>query len=177
MSLLHENDVKAELSYAYLHAVASHAGFGCISTDRHTDSAGVDAVVRVKERLAPNSIRTEFTLEIQLKATATRLTQQQGRFSFPMKTPHYDKLRKTDIAAPRFLAVLMMPADKENWLQLTAEELRLRECVRWVSLRNAPEIDQDSITVYVPADNILTPDALRTIAMQTSREEWIDYGA
>ena len=38
---LTENDVKAELSYAYLHAVAARAGFGCEVANRHSDNVGV----------------------------------------------------------------------------------------------------------------------------------------
>jgi hypothetical protein len=51
--LLSENNIKSELSYAYLHAVAARAGLGCHATDRHTDGAGVDAVLRARERFDP----------------------------------------------------------------------------------------------------------------------------
>ena len=52
-----ENNIKAELSYAYLHAVAARASFGCESSGRHSDSAGVDAYLRIKERLAQAGVR------------------------------------------------------------------------------------------------------------------------
>ena len=40
---LSANNIEAELSYAYLHAVASKAGVGCKLGSRHDDNAGIDA--------------------------------------------------------------------------------------------------------------------------------------
>ena len=68
--LLSMNEMEAELSYAYLHAVASRAGFACEIAGRQSDRAGIDARVHVKERLAPNASFTDFSIEIQLKATS-----------------------------------------------------------------------------------------------------------
>ena len=50
--LLTENNIKAELSYAYLHAVASRAGCEAVVSGRHRDSAGVDQAVAIIERTA-----------------------------------------------------------------------------------------------------------------------------
>jgi len=44
--VLSDANIEAELSYAYLHAVASRAGFSCAVAERHLDDAGVDAVIR-----------------------------------------------------------------------------------------------------------------------------------
>lgn len=68
--LLTENNIKAELSYAYLHAVASRAECEAVVSGRHRDSAGVDAVISAKERFAPDSIYTDFSIDVQLKATS-----------------------------------------------------------------------------------------------------------
>ena len=92
-----------------------------------------------------------------------------------MKVAHYDKLRGADLAAPRFLAILMMPRAKSEWLSLTADELICRRCVRWVSLRNAPAVDQGDKTVYIPEENLLTPDAFKDLATRTSKQEWVNY--
>lgn len=45
--MLSEQNIEAELSYAYLHAVASRAGFSCEYRNRHLDGAGVDATITV----------------------------------------------------------------------------------------------------------------------------------
>jgi hypothetical protein len=39
---LTKNNIESELSYAYLHAVASASGAGCQCGNRHDDNAGID---------------------------------------------------------------------------------------------------------------------------------------
>ena len=76
--LLSQNNIMAELSYAYLHAVAARAGFACEEGNRHEDGIGVDAKLRVKERFAPDSTLTNFTVDVQLKATRGSLPLWRG---------------------------------------------------------------------------------------------------
>ena len=62
--MLSQFNIESELSYAYLHAVASRAGFSCTHADRHLDSAGVDAQIQEDGRqLAaekPAALRARF---------------------------------------------------------------------------------------------------------------------
>jgi len=64
-----QNDIEAELSYAYLHAVAAHAGVACRPGDRHEDGRGIDAQLTAWGNW-PDSYRTEVNLKVQLKATS-----------------------------------------------------------------------------------------------------------
>jgi hypothetical protein len=78
--MLTDQNIEAELSYAYLHAVASRAGFACEYTTRHMDSAAVDAIVREEGRfLATDSELGSFELYVQLKATYQPLSEVKGR--------------------------------------------------------------------------------------------------
>ena len=63
-----ENDIMAELSYAYLHAVAARAGFGCSVESRIDDGASVDAYVIPRTQL--------LTVEA-LREVALRLSRQE----------------------------------------------------------------------------------------------------
>ena len=173
--LLSTNDIKAELSYAVLHAVAARAGFSCENGGRHADGMGIDAVVRIKERFEDDSTLTEFSLDVQLKATSTPLTHNNGRYSFALKAPHYNKLRTTSADVQRLLMVLMLPEDENEWLEKSPESLVCRRCLRWISLRGAPEGNETSTTVYIPEGQVVTPDALRELAAIRSREEWITH--
>jgi len=169
------NNIKAELSYAVLHAVAAKAGFSCEEGGRHADGMGIDAVVRAKERFSDESVLTEFSLDFQLKATSEQLLLQSGRYSFALKAKHYEKLRTTSADVQRVLAVLMMPENEAEWLEKSPESLICRRCLRWMSLRGAPAGNDSSTTVYIPEVQVLTPDALRELASKRSREEWITY--
>ena len=171
--MLSENDVKAELSYAYLHAVAAQAQFGCEVRSRHLDNAGVDATISVRKKLSESSILTDFSMDIQLKATATQLSVQGGQISYPLRREHYDKLRIETILAPRYLVLLCLPGDKASWLKCTLEELTFRKSAHWVSLRGAANVDNEtSVTVHIPEQNLLTPESLHEIALRFSIGEY-----
>lgn len=93
-SPLDTNDIESELSYAYLHAVASKAGVGCKISTRHEDNRGVDAQLTCWEQF-PNCYREEIDLKIQLKATIQEPVQSDTHFSYFFKgAKQYDILRE-----------------------------------------------------------------------------------
>jgi Domain of unknown function (DUF4365) len=175
--LLTENDIKAELSYAYLHAVASRCGLGCEAAGRHTDGAGVDAVVRAKERFSPQSVLTHFTVEVQLKATSAEpALDARNRYPFSLAVDHYDKLRDVEAGAQQILVVLFLPGDQSLWLAHSPDGLLARRCAYWVSLRGAPPSgNTTSQTVYIPQAHPFSVDGLRSVFARRSLGGWIDY--
>lgn len=175
MLLSHQN-IESELSYAYLHAVASRAGFECTVSGRHSDGDGIDARLWVRERFHLDSMYTRFAIEVQLKATIGEPALQEGRYPYPLKVEHYDKLRAEDFQGNLLLAVLFLPPDPEEWLVHTEAELAARRCAYWVSLRGAPpSSNATSQTVYLPAANCLSAVSLRGAAARISRGEVLRY--
>src|SRR3990167_8400445 len=69
--MLSVNDIKEQLSYAYIHAVASRAGFAYEKTTIDRDS--IDTSIKAKGMLCPESVFTSPSIDVQAKAT-TRLT-------------------------------------------------------------------------------------------------------
>ena len=68
--MLSQQNVEADLSYAYLHMIAARGGFSCTYAHRYLDDAGVDAVLHEDgRRLAPDTLLTSFEVHVQLKAT------------------------------------------------------------------------------------------------------------
>ena len=177
--MLTDQNIEAELSYAYLHAVASRAGFSCEYRNRHLDGAGIDATITEDGRkLADNSILTSFSVDIQLKATYRELPEQEGRFSYSLSIPHYKKLRLEEVASPRLLVVLRLPQNPEEWLQIDEDSLVAKRCTYWVSLRGASaSTNQENQTVYIPRQNLLTPQSLTILMARFSRLEVIPYVA
>jgi len=170
-------NIESELSYAYLHATAARAGIICEYTGRHSDEAGVDAVLRVKGRLAQDSVFTQFTVEVQLKATKQVPVEQNGRYSHSLKVKNYNELRSENTGAPQLLVVLYLPEDAETWLSHSEESLVARRCAYWVSVRGAAETDQASRTIYVPRANLLSVAALRGLMTRFSRQEVLNNDA
>jgi hypothetical protein len=163
--MLDENNRKAELSYAYLHAVAAAAGFSCTYADRHLDNSGVDAEIRVNERLDPHSRYVEFTLHVQLKATSLVLPHADGKVSFPLDVGLYNRLRRTAVNIPRLLVLMTLPPESEQWLHVSPQQLVARHCAHWKCIQGKPESRNSAkVTVHFDVNKVLTPDALREIA-------------
>ena len=168
---------EAELSYAYLHAVAAQAGMSCEVSGRHADKMGVDATIRAVEKFDPNSLLTDFALDVQLKATIQDQKISNDRISYYLKgIDRYDKLRKKTVVPPRIMVVLFLPKEKEKWLQWSEDELALRKCAWWVSLRDAKASNNESgQTVYLPKDQLFHSEGLREIMKRLSLEEELIY--
>jgi hypothetical protein len=67
-----------------------------------------------------------------------------------------------EVAAPRILVLVIVPADIGEWMNLSTEQLVLRRAACWVSLAGQPESDNEiSVTVSVPRANLFTVEALR----------------
>jgi len=172
-----ENDIMAELSYAYLHAVAARAGFGCKVGSRIDDGASVDAFVRVNEKLSDDSTLWNFDIEVQLKATKQTLTESDGRFSYYFQgIKRYDRLRDPGSPLPKLLVVLLLPNDPAQWLTLDENALISRRCAYWVSLERAPASDNETgKTIAIPKTQILSVEGLRNVALTLSRQEDLLY--
>ena len=134
-------------------------------------------MVRAKERFQTESIYTDFTVEVQLKATSSEaVLDERDRYSFPLTVDHFDKLRDTGIHAQRLLVVLFLPEDDSRWLWHSEDSLVARRCAYWVSLWNAPASgNTTSQTVYIPRANRFSAESLRSVMAKASFGEKIPY--
>lgn len=171
-------DKQEQLSLAVLHATCAKAGFGFKISGRIQDNWGWDAEADVLEKLDEASTLWNFKIKFQLKATRQQLNLAHRRYSFSVEVPHYNRLRAAAGSdAPTYLVVFQMPADEPEWVSCTPDQLILRRCLRWASLRGAEETAQETITVYLPESQVLTPEALRKLARARSLEQWIEYNS
>jgi len=171
---LNENDIESELSYAYLHAVASKAGLSCSISTRLDDNAGIDAQVMGLGDFGGTI--TDVRLDIQLKATRLECKEQDGRFPYRLTLEHYNVLRSTRRECQCLLVVFFLPDDADEWLTCTEEQLAMRKCAYWVSLRGAPPSANTSYqTIYIPRKNILSVESLKEVIQKRSYEEYICY--
>lgn len=159
-----QQDIEAQLSYAYLHAVASHAGFLCRVATAAEDKEGIDAVVTAHGQFL-GTWRTQVTINVQLKATTKQPADDGTHLSyFIQKIRRYDELRKDHREPVRILVVLFLPPQPADWLTCSEEQLVLKRCAYWASLRNAPASDNDSgKTVKLPKQQLLNPENLKAL--------------
>lgn len=168
-SAVADTDVEAELSYAFLHAVAAQAQAECKATPRLSDNRGVDAHLTSWGPFPPNA-KKEVDLKVQLKATIAIPSDHGTHLSYTLKqVAHYNDLRAETYAVPRILVVLFLPREKDEWLKVTSDSLAIQRSAYWVSLSGASAVTSASVTVHIPKKNLLTPDALKALLADLSQ--------
>ena len=73
-------------------------------------------------------------------------------------------MRLLDFAIPRILVVLVLPENLANWLHQSEEELCIKYCAYWVSLRGMPETQNiTTVTISLPRSYQFSVTALQSI--------------
>jgi Domain of unknown function (DUF4365) len=170
-------NIESELSYAYLHAVASHAGMACRVVSRHEDNNGVDAILTAWAPFENGGYLTEVDIKVQLKATIAVPADDGANLSYFVKgVNRYNDLRIETADVARILVVLFLPAGAQEWLNHSADQLALRRCAYWQSLRGAdPTTNGTGETVKLPKAQMFTPKALSDLASRLSRRDFPRY--
>lgn len=100
---------------------------------------------------------------MQLKCTEA-MSNRNGYFSFPLPIKNYNDLRGDDLHVPRILVVVFVPDTLESWLEQSEEQLLMKHCAYWVSLRDAPgTTNKTSVTVHLPRVQQFTVESLRSM--------------
>jgi Domain of unknown function (DUF4365) len=176
MPALTPNEIESELSYAYLHAVASDCGYSCSYSSRHEDNMGIDATVRAVGPFS-EGVLTDVTLDVQLKATTTEPGGDEVHVRYFLHgIERYNALRKERRSVPRILVVLFLPKERADWLRHSEDDLRLLKCAYWVSLVGAPESSNESgVTIDIPRAQKFERKQLETLIARISRFDIIRY--
>lgn len=157
---MEENIQKSRLSLAYIEAVASCAGYEV--DEPKVDMDSVDGVLKADFGRRPR-------IEFQAKATSQDVIQG-ANIHFRLPNKNYDDLR-IDAINPRILIVFLMPQENLDWINQTAEELCMRHCAYWLSLKGEPETSYATRTpVQVPLSNMFDVYQLNEMMQRTEAE-------
>ena len=137
---MNDNQRRAELSFAYLLALSAMAGCTC-QRGPYPDEDSIDATVRTRGSNRP-------VFDVQLKGTSSPIWRPDG-LHFRLGRKNYDDLRH-DRTVQIILIVLELPSDRDAWLECGSEQLVMRRCAWWESLRGFPAIDTESKVVIIP---------------------------
>ncbi len=81
-----------------------------------------------------------------------------------LDVPTYHYLRTAETFCPRILVVLVMPADEAEWLNQSPDELAIRHCAYWLSLRGYAEtLARSTIRIGIPLTSLFSVEAVRSI--------------
>jgi len=156
VELLPDTERKQAFSRAYSHAVLSAAGL--MAENVRQDFDKVD--VRVGARTG-RGVVTSPRLDLQLKATAT--DQRGDSVVCRLSAADYDALRDPKRAVPIILVVVVVPEDYAEWVRQSEQELAVRHCGYWVSLRDREPVSHDSVTVHLPRSQVFSREAVAAI--------------
>jgi hypothetical protein len=116
-------DKKAQFSTAFVHAVASKAGFNTGSF--HVDNDSVDIVISAKKDVG--TARKSPYLNVQLKCT--EVDDEEGdQLSFWLPLKNYNDLREPNVHIPHILVVLCVPRTPGEWWVEAPDQQVLRRC-------------------------------------------------
>jgi hypothetical protein len=148
---------KEQFSVAYLSVVVTTAGYNLYQPRVDHDSVDWEITARRSEELARRP-----RIDVQLKCTQRAEPFADEAIRFPVKRKNYEDLRDDLVMVPRILVVVLVPRQLRDWLHHSEEELALRHCGYWVSLRGLPSTpNRQTVTVPVPRSQQFTVEALQ----------------
>jgi hypothetical protein len=162
-----ETDIMEELSKGYLEVIANRKGF---FNSIHRDY-GTDLSIR-KAKLCLNRKRyltSGKAIDIQVKAVSERYVNYLSDPSkliikYNLEVKNYndliDRANESGSFIPLILAVFVMPENKNNWIDLTPEELIIRKCAFWYQIPpgQTHSTNKTSVTIDIPKINRIDLD-------------------
>lgn len=163
--MLTRNHRQEALCRAYVHAVAALAGVG---TSVPMPDYGVDLSLRNIEQRGARHLDGRLQLDLQLRST-TRANVTDTHIGYDLDVQTYEFLR--ELSQIRcLLVVLLLPEDEALWVSQSPEELVVRHCAFWHSLRGAGSTTAtSSIRVAIPRSRVFSAQALRDILNRLSQ--------
>lgn len=153
------NDLKSEFSHAYVRAVAHAAGYFVQEANRTFDGDGVD--LTLLSRSPAGTVRSP-RLDLQLKATAAPITEDP--FPYDLDVKNYDELRSEQLQVPRILVLVSVPDTTASWVTATEDELILRRCGYWKSLRGERStVNTATIRIHIDRSACFHVDQVKAI--------------
>jgi hypothetical protein len=163
---MEENEQKQQLSLAYLHAVASAAGYSCYLP--FVDDDSVDRALVAHGRI-PGPLESS-RIDLQLKSVARdALTENETAFAYRLRKKNYDELRGLHMV-PRLLVVLLLPRAPGAWIEVRHDQMLSRYAACYLSLSGMPaKSNVSTVTVSVPRQNLFSVANLRRLMEQAAQ--------
>lgn len=160
-----------QLSRAYINAVVAHAGH--IFQPASELDYGVDGCVKQIKIFNNRRCESGYSFDVQLKAT-TAWEIDNDYIVYDLEAKTYNDLahrflepRATEIV----LAVLCLPENEAEWLEISQNKLVLKKCCYWCQLKEGPTENQSSKRIRIPLCNILSPESIKQILNKVEKGE------
>lgn len=158
--MMTRNHRQEALCRSYVLAIAAQAG---VIWSKPDCDYGIDLSLRLVSAQENRQRDVGTQLDLQLKST-TRAIVTETEVTYDLEIDAYNDLRNVTRPCPVILVLLVMPADEALWLSQTTEQLVVRHCVYWISLKGRPPISATRTTrIAIPRTNVFSVEALTTL--------------
>jgi Domain of unknown function (DUF4365) len=164
-NLLPVNFQQEEFSKAFIHAIASIAGYAFEVTAVDIDRIDVE----FKSKSDHGTVASP-QLAAQLKCTWTH-SLKGNEVIYDLKVDNYNNLIKK-YHVPRILILVTVPENLNGCLSQSETELILKDCAYWVSLKSLPKTNNDTtVRIKIPRNQVFNADSLHKIMDKIGNEE------
>lgn len=167
-----ENDIKEQLSNNYIKIIAANKGY---MLDKPEKDYGVDFMVsKTTTYIQPDGttryLKDNKYIDLQLKSTTENgiiVDNVNNTVKFVLEVKNFNDLvtRKTaDNLTPLVLIIYILPADRNNWVDINNNEMFLRKCAYWYIPPEGTNISKNAatVTITIPQANLLDIDCFDT---------------
>ncbi len=156
---LGDNNHKGDFGEQFVRALATAANLN-VSDSR--DRLGIDW-----ELTYPGRGGTRKFPQIQAQVKCWNRPEQAGEeWRYRLSVHNYNLLSGRDYYSPRFLFLVVVPRNADEWIQATHDGLLLRYAAYWACFHDRDPVDKpgdDRLTVSVPKANLLTTETLHNL--------------
>jgi hypothetical protein len=150
---------KEQFSRAYIGAIASRLGINSAKPDVDDDSVDLTLIGKGYE----NHFFQNPNIDIQLKCTANG-NIHEGVLRFSLKKKNYNDLRIINCCHPRYLFILLVPRNIDEWLTLDSDHMILRNMCYYISLKGYPVSEnRNTVSIAIPIENRITCSTMMQI--------------
>ncbi|MFG2043995.1 DUF4365 domain-containing protein [Dactylosporangium sp. NPDC048998] len=102
-------------------------------------------------------------IEVQVKSWSTPTGNDQF-WRYRMQVESFNRLAGDDFYLPRYLFLILVPAEAESYTKADSQALRVHHAGYWASFSERQTVaDAGSLTVDVPKRNLLTASSLHSL--------------
>ncbi|TYR51104.1 DUF4365 domain-containing protein [Streptomyces parvus] len=156
---LGDNNHKGDFGEQFVRALATAANLN-VSSSR--DRLGIDW-----ELTYPGRGGTRKFPQIQAQVKCWNRPEQAGEeWRYQLSVRNYNLLSGRDYYTPRFLFLVVVPRNADDWIEASHEGLLLRYAAYWTCFHEHDPVDRpdgDRLTVSVPKANLLTTQTLHDL--------------
>ena len=160
-----------KISICYFSAIAAKAN--TIFNIDSSDEDGIDATIR-KELTTKDGEGYVSQLNFQLKSVYSRTSfgyYENGDIFYDLKVKNYNNL-VTAAAVGRYLILLILPCEKENWVIESHDKITIRESIYYLSLKgNSPSSNEGTVRVRIPKENVFNHISLMNMLQKEADGE------